>query len=163
MINWDSRRSARHRCWPSRRRLSKEWLGSSTNLRCVCLSVHHFQIWWDVQSLPFSKVRHQLSTLDAQPSNEAGGILVAVTGALLVWKAPISTSQTKEAREFPEAGYNGWHAREPRLTKSNDQWIILRCFNCFQTALAVTSSSTISSSWYMHSRRSASTPKTTWT
>lgn len=51
---------------------------------------------------------------------------------------------------------NGWHAREPRLTKNNGQWIIHRCFNCSQTALAVTSSSTISSSWYTHSRRSAS-------
>lgn len=54
---------------------------------------------------------------------------------------------------------NGWHAREPRLTKNNGQWIIHRCFNCSQTALAVTSSSTISSSWYTHSRRSAGTPK----
>ena len=54
---------------------------------------------------------------------------------------------------------NGWHAREPRLTKNNGQWIIHRFFNCSQTALAVTSYSTISSSWYTHSRRSASTPK----
>lgn len=37
------------------------------------------------QSLPFAKVAHQVSTLDAQPSNEQGGILVMVTGALLVW------------------------------------------------------------------------------
>lgn len=37
-----------------------------------------------VQSLPFQKVVHKVSTLDAQPSNEAGGILVMVTGALLV-------------------------------------------------------------------------------
>ncbi|KAL2222818.1 putative nuclear transport factor NTF-2 [Thermoascus aurantiacus ATCC 26904] len=35
-------------------------------------------------SLPFQKVVHKVSTLDAQPSNEAGGILVMVTGALLV-------------------------------------------------------------------------------
>lgn len=35
------------------------------------------------QTLPFQKVVHQVSTLDAQPSNN-GGILVMVTGALLV-------------------------------------------------------------------------------
>lgn len=35
-------------------------------------------------SLPFEKVAHKVSTLDAQPSNESGGILVMVTGALLV-------------------------------------------------------------------------------
>ncbi|KAK5689065.1 Nuclear transport factor 2, partial [Elasticomyces elasticus] len=33
-------------------------------------------------SLPFSKVAHQVATLDAQPS-QGGGILVMVTGALL--------------------------------------------------------------------------------
>ena len=38
-------------------------------------------IW---QNLPFQKVRHQVSTTDAQPSNEAGGVMVMVTGALLV-------------------------------------------------------------------------------
>ena len=38
-----------------------------------------------VEGLPFEKVKHQVSTLDAQPSNETGGILVTVTGALLVW------------------------------------------------------------------------------
>lgn len=35
-------------------------------------------------TLPFEKVAHKVSTLDAQPSNERGGILVMVTGALLV-------------------------------------------------------------------------------
>jgi hypothetical protein len=34
--------------------------------------------------LPFQKVKHQVSTLDAQPSNEAGGITILVTGQLLV-------------------------------------------------------------------------------
>ncbi|CAD6571893.1 MAG: Nuclear transport factor 2 [Alectoria sarmentosa] len=37
-----------------------------------------------LKSLPFEKVAHKVSTLDAQPSNESGGILVMVTGALLV-------------------------------------------------------------------------------
>lgn len=36
------------------------------------------------QSLPFEKVKHQVSTLDAQPSSPDGGILILVTGALLV-------------------------------------------------------------------------------
>jgi hypothetical protein len=34
--------------------------------------------------LPFSKVQHEVTSLDAQPSNEAGGILVLVSGRLLV-------------------------------------------------------------------------------
>jgi len=41
-----------------------------------------------VKTLPFQKVKHQVGTLDAQPSNESGGILVTVTGALLVWLNP---------------------------------------------------------------------------
>ncbi|KAM3071254.1 Nuclear transport factor 2 [Clarireedia jacksonii] len=36
------------------------------------------------QSLPFEKVKHAVSTLDAQPSGEHGGILILITGALLV-------------------------------------------------------------------------------
>lgn len=36
------------------------------------------------QSLPFQKVEHQVATLDAQPSNPQGGIMVVVSGALLV-------------------------------------------------------------------------------
>ncbi|PYH41391.1 nuclear transport factor 2 family protein [Aspergillus saccharolyticus JOP 1030-1] len=35
-------------------------------------------------SLPFQKVVHRVSTLDAQPSSNEGSILVMVTGALLV-------------------------------------------------------------------------------
>lgn len=35
-------------------------------------------------SLAFSKVKHQVATQDAQPSGEHGGILVLITGALLV-------------------------------------------------------------------------------
>lgn len=37
-----------------------------------------------VQSLPFQTVKHAVSTLDAQPSGEHGGILILITGALLV-------------------------------------------------------------------------------
>ncbi|KAB8291424.1 hypothetical protein EYC80_010098 [Monilinia laxa] len=34
-------------------------------------------------SLPFEKVKHQVSTLDAQPSGEHGGILILITGAFV--------------------------------------------------------------------------------
>ncbi|EEP82528.1 nuclear transport factor 2 [Uncinocarpus reesii 1704] len=46
-------------------------------------------------TLPFQKVAHQVSTLDAQPTN-TGGIVVMVTGALLVDEEakPMSYSQT---------------------------------------------------------------------
>ncbi|KAL4885086.1 hypothetical protein BJY04DRAFT_159372 [Aspergillus karnatakaensis] len=46
--------------------------------------------------LPFQKVQHQVATLDAQPSSEQGGILVLVTGALLVdeEQKPMNYSQT---------------------------------------------------------------------
>jgi hypothetical protein len=37
-----------------------------------------------MQSLPFQKVQHRVDTIDAQPSNEQGAILVLVTGALMV-------------------------------------------------------------------------------
>ncbi|OAQ96703.1 hypothetical protein LLEC1_01786 [Akanthomyces lecanii] len=35
-------------------------------------------------SLPFEKVKHQVSTLDAQPSMVEGGVVILVTGQLLV-------------------------------------------------------------------------------
>ncbi|CAK3917808.1 nuclear transport factor NTF-2 [Lecanosticta acicola] len=49
-----------------------------------------------LSSLPFQKVEHQVATLDAQPSNESGGILVSVSGALLVEeeRRPMSYAQT---------------------------------------------------------------------
>ena len=48
------------------------------------------------QDLPFSQVEHQVATLDAQPSNTSGGILVIVSGALLVEaeRRPMSYAQT---------------------------------------------------------------------
>ncbi|KAL2868289.1 nuclear transport factor 2 family protein [Aspergillus lucknowensis] len=46
--------------------------------------------------LPFQKVQHQVATLDAQPSSDQGGILVLVTGALLVdeEQKPMNYTQT---------------------------------------------------------------------
>merc|ERR1712224_698948 len=35
-------------------------------------------------SLPFQSCKHHVSTMDCQPSNQAGGVLVSVTGQLLV-------------------------------------------------------------------------------
>lgn len=46
------------------------------------------------QNLDFKKVVHRVSTLDAQPSNETGGILVLVTGALLVQQPSNIRSRT---------------------------------------------------------------------
>ncbi|GAM88017.1 hypothetical protein ANO11243_060460 [Dothideomycetidae sp. 11243] len=47
-------------------------------------------------SLPFGKVQHEVASLDAQPSNENGGILVLVSGRLLVdeEQRPMSYTQT---------------------------------------------------------------------
>ncbi|KAL1311405.1 hypothetical protein AAFC00_001570 [Neodothiora populina] len=47
-------------------------------------------------NLPFQKVQHEVTSLDAQPSNEAGGILVLVSGRLLVdeEQRPMSYTQT---------------------------------------------------------------------
>ena len=36
------------------------------------------------QGLPFQRVEHQVATIDAQPSNPNGGIIVVVSGRLLV-------------------------------------------------------------------------------
>ncbi|GIK01486.1 nuclear transport factor 2 [Aspergillus viridinutans] len=55
-------------------------------------------------SLPFQKVQHRIDTFDAQPSNTEGGIMVMVTGALLVdeEQKPMSYSQTFQL--LPESG-----------------------------------------------------------
>ncbi|KAK5060035.1 Nuclear transport factor 2 [Exophiala bonariae] len=39
-------------------------------------------------NLPFQKVQHRVDTVDAQPANEQGAILVLVTGALMVDDQP---------------------------------------------------------------------------
>ncbi|KAL1984167.1 hypothetical protein VTN96DRAFT_9388 [Rasamsonia emersonii] len=53
-------------------------------------------------SLPFSKVVHQVATLDAQPSSESGGILVLVTGALLVDDEQKPMSYTQAFQLLPD-------------------------------------------------------------
>ncbi|OKL63419.1 Nuclear transport factor 2 [Talaromyces atroroseus] len=52
--------------------------------------------------LPFQKVQHQVATLDAQPSNETGGILVLVTGALLVDEEQKPMSYTQAFQLLPD-------------------------------------------------------------
>lgn len=47
------------------------------------LEIRILNLHFTQQSLPFQQVRHQIATFDAQPSSE-GGIIVLVTGALLV-------------------------------------------------------------------------------
>ncbi|QPG94509.1 hypothetical protein C2857_006257 [Epichloe festucae Fl1] len=46
--------------------------------------------------LHFQKVKHQVATLDAQPSNDSGGIIILVTGQLLVdeEQRPMNFSQS---------------------------------------------------------------------
>ncbi|QKX56887.1 uncharacterized protein TRUGW13939_03994 [Talaromyces rugulosus] len=53
-------------------------------------------------SLPFQKVQHQVATLDAQPSNEQGGILVLVTGALLVDEEQKPMNYTQSFQLLPD-------------------------------------------------------------
>ncbi|KAE8158878.1 hypothetical protein BDV40DRAFT_8189 [Aspergillus tamarii] len=55
-------------------------------------------------SLPFVKVQHQVGTFDAQPSNTEGGILVMVTGALLVDDEQKSLNYTQTFQLLPDAG-----------------------------------------------------------
>lgn len=60
---------------------------------CVCGKPHEYSesylfrkadISVPSQSLQFQKVKHRVDTTDAQPSGENGGIVVMVTGALMV-------------------------------------------------------------------------------
>ncbi|GIZ38442.1 hypothetical protein CKM354_000185900 [Cercospora kikuchii] len=60
-----------------------------------------------LSELPFQRVEHQVATLDAQPSNDGGGILVIVTGALLVEeeRRPMSYSQTFQLSPDGQGSY----------------------------------------------------------
>ncbi|KAH7021016.1 nuclear transport factor 2 domain-containing protein [Microdochium trichocladiopsis] len=54
-------------------------------------------------SLPFQKVKHQVSTLDAQPS-VSGGVLVLVTGQLLVDEEQRPMNYTQTFQLMPDGG-----------------------------------------------------------
>jgi len=55
-------------------------------------------------TLPFSLIKHKVDTLDAQPSNEQGGVLVLVTGALLVEAEQRPMSYTQVFHLMPDGG-----------------------------------------------------------
>ncbi|KEY67666.1 hypothetical protein S7711_03919 [Stachybotrys chartarum IBT 7711] len=58
-------------------------------------------------SLPFEKVKHQVSTLDAQPTNLDGGIIILVTGQLLVDEEgrPMNYTQAFQLARDPSGNY----------------------------------------------------------
>ncbi|POS88130.1 nuclear transport factor 2, partial [Erysiphe pulchra] len=53
-------------------------------------------------SLPFSKVKHDVATLDAQPSGAHGGILILVTGRLLLEEEERPMSYTQVFQLIPD-------------------------------------------------------------
>ena len=83
------------------------------------------------QSLPFTKVAHKVDTLDAQPSNETGGILVAVTGQLIVRKIILRTRKSD--------------ADKVRLTRKKRLCHIRKYSSFYRMALGASSSLTMSS------------------
>ncbi|UPK90694.1 hypothetical protein LCI18_001629 [Fusarium solani-melongenae] len=60
-----------------------------------------------LSSLPFEKVKHQVSTIDAQPSNGEGGIIILITGALLVdeEQRPMNFSQSFQLARDAQGQY----------------------------------------------------------
>ncbi|KAL0934202.1 nuclear transport factor 2 [Colletotrichum truncatum] len=60
-----------------------------------------------LSSLPFEKVKHQVSTLDAQPTLEGGGIIILVTGQLLVdeEQRPMNYTQAFQLLRDPSGNY----------------------------------------------------------
>ncbi|KAK6442675.1 Nuclear transport factor 2 [Oleoguttula sp. CCFEE 5521] len=54
--------------------------------------------------LPFKRIEHQVATVDAQPSNDQGGILVIVSGVLLVEEERRPMSYTQTFQLLPESG-----------------------------------------------------------
>ncbi|KXH59742.1 nuclear transport factor 2 [Colletotrichum salicis] len=59
-----------------------------------------------LSSLPFEKVKHQVTTLDSQPTTE-GGIIILVTGQLLVdeEQRPMSYTQAFQLLRDPSGSY----------------------------------------------------------
>ncbi|KAF4595552.1 nuclear transport factor 2 [Ophiocordyceps camponoti-floridani] len=57
-------------------------------------------------SLPFQRVKHQVATLDAQPSISDGGIFIMVTGQLLVdeEQRPMNYTQAFQLARDPANG-----------------------------------------------------------
>ncbi|KAK6710318.1 Nuclear transport factor 2, variant 2 [Fusarium graminearum] len=58
-------------------------------------------------SLPFQQVKHKVATLDAQPSNDQGGVIILITGALLIDEEqnPMNFSQTFQLQRDQAGNY----------------------------------------------------------
>jgi hypothetical protein len=58
-------------------------------------------------ALPFEKVKHQVGTLDAQPTMVEGGIIILVTGQLLVddEQRPMNYTQSFQLARDPSGQY----------------------------------------------------------
>jgi len=55
-------------------------------------------------NLPFQKIQHRVDTKDAQPSNESGGIMVMVTGALMFDDQPQAMNYVQVFNLLSESG-----------------------------------------------------------
>ncbi|ODQ47503.1 hypothetical protein PICMEDRAFT_15442 [Pichia membranifaciens NRRL Y-2026] len=55
-------------------------------------------------SLPFQKVQHRISTLDAQPASENGDVLVMVTGELLIDEEQNAQRYSQVFHLIPDSG-----------------------------------------------------------
>ncbi|KAH0604251.1 uncharacterized protein H6S33_006628 [Morchella sextelata] len=55
-------------------------------------------------SLPFAKVAHRITTLDAQPAGASGSIIVLVTGELLIDDSEHPQRYSQSFHLVPEAG-----------------------------------------------------------
>ncbi|TQS38888.1 hypothetical protein Golomagni_00602 [Golovinomyces magnicellulatus] len=56
-----------------------------------------------LSSLPFQKVKHAISTLDAQPSGPNGEILILVTGQLLLTRGEMQVDDEERAINYSQA------------------------------------------------------------
>jgi hypothetical protein len=137
-------------CWHLSRLPLPAQLESSRNLTWARASHtdRHFGLTQSLaQSLPFLKVKHQVSTLDAQPSGEHGGILILVTGALLVCSWQRSRHVLASVR---------WLNISYRSMKSRDPWTTVKPSNSYPMVKVVILFSTTSSSWFSDERASCS-------
>mmetsp|Transcript_12376 Transcript_12376/g.31436 ORF Transcript_12376/g.31436 Transcript_12376/m.31436 type:complete len:127 (-) Transcript_12376:63-443(-) len=65
------------------------------------------QIVNKLSSLPFQQCKHHVSTMDSQPAGQTGGIIVSVTGQLLVdgEQHPLKFSQVFQLMPSPQGSY----------------------------------------------------------
>ena len=77
------------------------------------------------QALPFQKVQHQVTTTDIQPGL-GGGILVMVTGALLVddQQQPMSYAQTFQLAQGEYSGVSQSVCKQLILASDGGNWFV---------------------------------------